>query len=92
MKAKIITYETKQMTNSQKSIISKRLFGYTDRTKGSKYKYKRKGILEGIQNIIITKKTFIVKTKDARKIEYLIKELGAKSKSWIIDINENLLK
>ena len=59
MKAKIITYETKQMTNSQKSIISKRLFGYTDRTKGSKYKYKRKGILEGIQNIIITKKTFI---------------------------------
>jgi len=52
MKAKIITYETKQMTNSQKSIISKRLFGYTDRTKGSKYKYKRKGILEGIQNII----------------------------------------
>ena len=86
MKAEIITYETKDMTNSQRSIISKRLFGFKDRTKGSKYIYERKGILEPIPHIIITKKTFVVSTKHVEKIKKIIKELGANVKSWKIEI------
>ena len=92
MKAEIITYGTKNMTNSQRRIISKRLFGFKDRTKGSKYTYERKGILEPLPHIVITKKTFVVSVKYVTEIKEVIKKLGADVKSWKIEINESKLK
>ena len=92
MKAEIITYETKDMTNSKRSIISKRLFGFTDRTKDSKYTYERRGMLGSIPHVRITKKTFVVSVKDGRKIKDVIKKFGAGVKSWKIEINEKRLK
>ena len=92
MKAEIITYETKDMTNSQRSIISKKLFGFKDRTKGSKYTYERKGILELLPHIVITKKTFVVSNKHVEGIKRIIKKLGANVKSWKIEIPESKLK
>jgi len=92
MKAEIITYETKNMTNSKRSIISKRLFGFKDRTNKSEYVYERKGILEPLPHIIITKKTFVARTKDVKKIKSIIKGLGANVKSWKIEISEKKLK
>lgn len=92
MKAEIITYETKNMTNSKRSIISKRLFGFIDRTKGSTYAYKREGMLGSIAHVVITKKTFVVSVKDGRKIKDVIKKLGVNVKSWKIEINEKKLK
>lgn len=92
MKAEIVTYETKDMTNSQRSIISKRLFGFKDRTKESKYTYERKGLLEPLPHIVITKKTFVVSAKHVARIKSIIKELGANVKSWKIEINERKLK
>ena len=87
MKAEIITYETKNMTNSERSIISKRLFGFIDRTKGSTYTYERQSILKSLPHVVITKKTFVVRAKDGRKIKKSINELGADVKSWKIEIN-----
>ncbi|MCG2718709.1 MAG: hypothetical protein L6408_07745 [Nanoarchaeota archaeon] len=87
MKAEIITYETKSLDNSKRSIISKRLYGYRDRTNKSRYVYKRQGILEEILHLKITKKTFIVQSEDSKQIKKTIKELGGKVKSWKIDIN-----
>lgn len=91
MKAEIITYETKKMTNSKRSIISKRLFGFIDRTGGSTYIYKRGGILESVPHVLITKKTFVVGDRDVKKIKNIIKKLGADVKSWKIDINRKKL-
>lgn len=91
MKAEIITYETKNMTNSKRSIISKRLFGFIDRTGETKYVYKRDGILRSVQHIVITKKTFVVGSKDAQTIKKLIKKLGAKVKNWAIEIDAKKL-
>lgn len=92
MKAEILTYETKKMTNSERSIISKRLFGYKDQTKKAKYVYQRKGILQSIPHLIITKKTFVIRTKDVKRMKDLIRKLGATVKSWGVDINEKKLK
>lgn len=86
MKAEIITYKTQGMTNSKRSIISKKIFGYKDTTKESRYIYQREGVLEPIPNIVITKKTFVVISVDATKIKKLIKGLGATVKSWKIEI------
>ena len=92
MKAEIITYETKGMSNSKRSIISKTIFGYIDRTKGSQYTYQRKGILGSMLYLIITKKTVIVISADATKIKKAIKDCGATVKSWKIDIKEKEMK
>ncbi|MBU1974895.1 MAG: hypothetical protein KKG59_00670 [Nanoarchaeota archaeon] len=87
MKAEIITYETKGMNNSSRSIVSKRLFGFTDRTRGSQYVYKREGVLERIAHAVLTKKTIVVGVKNAREIKKIIKSYGAHVKSWTIQIS-----
>ncbi len=92
MDAEIITYETKNMTNTERSSVSKRLFGFKDRTKESKYIYERKGVLAPLPHIVVAKKTFVVGTKHVRKIKNVIKGLGADVKSWKIKINERKLK
>lgn len=92
MKAEIITYETKGMSNTKRSLISKKIFGYTDRTKSSQYVYQRKGILESMQHLVITNKTCIVVSADAAKIKKVIKEWGAIAKSWKINIKELEMK
>ncbi len=92
MKAEIITYETKGMSNSKRSIISKSVFGYTDRTKEAQYTYQRRGILGSILHLTITKKTVVVMSKDATKIKKKIKDHGATVKSWKIDIKEKEMK
>ena len=92
MKAEIVTYETKGMSNSKRSIISKVIFGYIDRTKGSQYTYKRKGIVESVPHVAITKKTVVVISADATKIKKVIKDRGATVNSWKIDIKEEEMK
>ena len=92
MKAEIITYETKNMINTQRSIISKRLFGFKDKTKSSKYIYQRKGLLASHPHIIITKKTFVLGSRHAKQVKNIIKELGAEVKSWKIDITYKRLE
>jgi len=92
MKAEIITYETKNLTNAQRSIISKKLFGFKDRTKGSKYVYQREGILASLPHLVITKKTFILGTRHVKNVKNIIKELGAEVKSWKIDMTYKKLE
>jgi len=92
MKAEIITYETKNMTNTQRSILSKRLFGFRDKTKNSKYIYQRKGILASFPHIVITKKTFVLGTRHVKHVKNTIKELGANVKSWKMDITYKKLE
>ena len=92
MEAEIITYETKELTNTQGSIISKRLFGFKDTTKSSKYVYQRKGILASYPHLVITKKTFVLASKHVKQVKNIIKELGAEVKSWKIQINKMQFK
>ena len=92
MNAEIITYETKNMSNSKRSIISKKIFGYVDRTKASQYAYKREGLVESIPHIMITKKTFIIRSTDAVMIKKIIEEYGAIVKSWKVQVSEVEMK
>ena len=92
MKAEIITYKTKNLTNTQRSIISKRLFGFKDTTKSSKYVYQREGILASLPHVVITKKTFVVGTKHTKRVKKIIGGLGADVKSWKIEIDHRKLE
>lgn len=88
MRAKLFTYTTQNLTKSQKSIVSKRINGYTDKSNRSQYKYERPGLITKMANIKISKNTFIIKETEFSQIENKLKEHGAKVKSWDIVIND----
>jgi len=88
MKVKLITYSTENLGPTQRSIISKRINGYTDKSNKSRYTYRRKGLIEEIPNIKVTNKTFILKEKDFPAIKKELKKLGAKVKVWDIKIKK----
>jgi len=89
MKAILITYTTEKLTPTQRSILSKRINGYTDKSNKSQYTYTRKGKITTISHIKITQKTFIVKKEDSQNIMNLLKKHKATVKSWEIGI-ENI--
>ena len=88
MKAKLITYSTNNLNPTQRSILSKRINGYLDKSNRSQYKYEREGIISKINHIKVTHKTFIIRKKDFQLINKEIKKYGAKVSSWDIDIKE----
>ena len=88
MKVKLITYSTENLGSTQRSIISKRISGYIDKSNNSRYTYRRKGLIEEIPNIKVTNKTFILKEKDFPAIKKELKKLGVKIKVWNIEIKK----
>ena len=88
MKAKIITYSTEKLTPTQRSILSKRINGYLDKSNKAKYKYKREGTITKLPHIKISNKTFIIKEKDFPLIHKTIKQLKATIKVWNIEIKK----
>lgn len=87
MKAKLITYHTKNLNSTQRSILSKKLNGYLDKSNKAQYAYNRKGIITKLPHIKITNKTFVIKKYDFALISKEIRKHGAKIKSWDIEIN-----
>jgi hypothetical protein len=77
MKAKLISYDLSELPQWKKVEINRKLFGYTEFSNHSKYRYKREGILKNIPHIKIAKSVIIIKETDFRKI---IKNLKCKYK------------
>ncbi len=88
MKAKIVTYTTEMLNPTQRSILSKRLNGYNDKSNKAKYTYRRKGILDEIKNIKIANKAIIVSERDYDEINDKLRRCGAKVKAWDINIKK----
>ena len=88
MKAKLFTYSTEKLNPKERSILSKRINGYLDKSNGSRYTYKRKGIFEKMPHIKITKKAFIIREQDFPKISNMLKQYRVTLKSWDIDIKK----
>ncbi len=88
MKAKLITYSTKNLSPTQRSILSKRVNGYIDKSNKARYTYKRKGIITSLSNIKISNKTFVIREKDFASVNKELKKYGATLKSWDIEIKK----
>lgn len=88
MKAIIITYTTEGLNNTQKSIVSKAINGYTDKSNKSQYTYKRKGILQKVPHIKITDKTYIIPEKNYLKIKKQLETLNINTKIWKISLKQ----
>lgn len=88
MKAKLVTYTTEKLNMSEKCILSKRLYGYTDKSNKSKYIYKRKGLLEGMKYTKVCNNTLIIGIEDWKIIKKEIKKRKATIKEWDISIKK----
>ncbi|PIN78421.1 hypothetical protein COV14_03690 [Candidatus Woesearchaeota archaeon CG10_big_fil_rev_8_21_14_0_10_33_12] len=88
MKAKLLTYTTEKLTPTQRSILSKKINGYTDKSNKAKYTYKRKSVLAAIPHIKISKKTFIVGAKDFTALNQLLTKHKTTVKSWDIAVKD----
>jgi hypothetical protein len=88
MKAKLVSYSTEGLTPTQRSIVSKRINGYIDKSNRSRYIYKREGIIERIPHIKVTYNTFIIRKEDFPVLKKELNKLGVKIKTWNIEISK----
>lgn len=88
MKAKLFTYTTEKLNNSEKSLLSKKLNGYLDKSNKSQYKYHRKGILNNIKHIKISNNTFVIESKHWKTIKKELNNSNATIKEWSIILKD----
>lgn len=86
MKAKLVTCKKEDLNNSQRSIISKNLFGYLDKSNRGKYSYKRKGLLNLFKFVKVSNNTFIIEQKGWLKIREFLEKNKVKTKTWNIEV------
>ena len=86
MKAKLVTYTTENLTNSERSILSKKLYGYLDKSNKSQYLYKREGIIQPFRHFKVSKNTFVIELKGWKKIKERLQKSKATIKIWDLDI------
>ena len=82
MDAKLVTYTTEKLNKSEKSILSKRLYGYTDKSNNSQYTYKREGFLNQVKHTKICNNTFIISKEDFEPVKNELKKRKATIKEW----------
>lgn len=88
MKAKLVTYTKGKLSGSQRSLISKNLFGYLDKSNKGKYVYERKGLLNKYKHIKVSNNTFIIELKGWPKIRDFLNKRKVKIKSWSIELTK----
>ncbi len=84
MDAKLVTYTTEKLNKSEKSILSKRLYGYTDKSNNSQYTYKREGFLDRIKHIKVCNNTFVIEEKDFEPIQEELRKRKVTIKVWSV--------
>ena len=88
MEAILFSYDTRGLSKTEASKISKELKGYNDKSNKGKYNYNREGLIRKNNGFIVSKSTFIIPEKNSDFIEKLRKK-GLNIKKWKIDIKRN---
>ncbi len=88
MNAKLVTYTTEKLNKSKKSILSKRLYGYLDKSNKCKYTYKRKGLLDNKKHLKICNNTFVIGPNDWIPVKKELRKRKATVKVWDITIED----
>jgi len=84
MEAVLFTYDAKKLDKSTSSKTSKKLIGYKDKSNKGHYIYNREGLIQANEGIIISKSTFIIPKKNAKKVFKSIKVKGLEISKWNI--------
>lgn len=76
---KLVCYELKKSTPTQRTKLHRELYGYTDQSNHGKYTYKRTGLLNEIKHRRITDAVILIEKSKARKLIVVLKKFGAKT-------------
>ena len=86
----LIIFKTNKLAKTEQVKLSKRLYGYRDRSQYSKYLYNRQGVLDSTPHIIpLGRKAILVtKPQDAQLVIQLLEEYGAQIYVRRIELEE----
>ena len=92
MKSKLISYNTKGLSKTESSKLSKALIGYIDKSNKGNYIYNRRGLISAVKGVIIARSTFVVPISEAKDIIKYIRERRGKVSSWNIEFPRKSFK
>jgi len=88
MRAKIVCLDFSKHVKSKQSLLSKKIYGYTDNSNNGRYSYERPGILTPISKLILGKASFVIHEKDVEiiteilKMDVIVKTYDISIKKW----------
>ena len=88
MQAKLVTYTIEGLNKSEKSILSKKMYGYTDKSNKSRYTYVREGVLDDTKHVKVCNNTFIIDSKDWPRVRKELRKRKATVSGWDINIGK----
>ena len=94
LEGELIVFSASDMPKTEQVKLSKKLYGYRDRSQRSKYLYEREGALNRIPHIIpLGRKAILVtRTGDAQPIIQLLRQHGAQTYVRTVKLEEEDLK
>ena len=75
----IILYDLKNKKPKEKVDITRKLFGFKDKSNNGNYTYKRKGLLNNIKHEKWKKATILINSKDETKVLKILKKFGLRA-------------
>ena len=87
MTATLVCYKLGNISAIQRTNLHRELYGYTDNSNHGKYKYHRKGFLEGIKYKKGLDCVIIVGNENSRNLVKIVRKYGAKIS--VFDVRAN---
>jgi len=94
VKGQLIIYRANHLPRTAVANLSRKLYGYTDRSQYGKYSYQRLGVLDQIPHIVPMgwKAVLITRPQDAQKVITILKDFHAQTYVRSVDLEEEDLK
>ena len=90
MTAKLVCYKLGDISAIQRTNLHRELYGYTDNSNHGKYKYHRKGFLEGVKHKKVLDCVIIVSNKNSIDLVKILRKYNAKISVFDVLVNFKL--
>lgn len=78
-KKSLILYDLKNKKPKEKVDITRKLFGFEDKSNNCNYTYKRKGLLKDIKHEKWNKAVILIDSQDEEKVVKILRKFGLRS-------------
>lgn len=72
----LILYDLKNKKPNEKTDITRKLFGFEDKSNNCNYTYKREGLLKNIQHEKWNKAAILINSTDEAKVSKILRKFG----------------
>ena len=74
----IILYDLKNKKTKEKTDITRKLFGFKDKSNNGNYTYEREGLLKNIKHEKWNKAVILINSEDEAKVSKILRKFGLK--------------